>query len=384
MKRLGRVAANTLLAVVLAALAVTSLGGCAIERQRLAEAQRSRAFDLYNEAEQLEREGNYHAAQVKYLAALEVEERPAFVYKVGRMHHLLGDPERALIYYDRALKQAPHFDLAATHRELARLEVAGNNAARALEAAAARPAPDSVPTSPPSPSPVSGQQPAPTAPVAATTFESLDPAEVRAVLFAELVQGETPTLEAARRQARSASEQRRWAEAVLGWTRVLESAPDDIEARLALARAYLETNRARRAMQEYQIANRIAPNDPEILFQWANALVAAEGYEEAEQRYLAALEAAPDMVRARNNLGALYLTQGRYQESIAELRRVLEATPDFAPAHLNLARALDGSGAGAPQALPHVETYLRLGGEKQAQAEQYLVRLRTRAATEDN
>ncbi len=106
-----------------AALAPLVFSGCAVDQQRLKEEQRTEAFDLFTSGERLEEKGEYQQALDKFTAALELNERPAFLYKAGLMHEELGNFDRALFFYDRSLEISPDYELAAARRELVRLRL---------------------------------------------------------------------------------------------------------------------------------------------------------------------------------------------------------------------------------------------------------------------
>lgn len=363
--------------LALGALAAGTLTSCAADRQRAFEQRRTTAFDLYAEGEDLERRGEYDLALQKYRAALEMEvlERPAFLYKVGRMHHLLGDPERALLFYDRALELAPDFSMASAQRELARLQLVEQGVVRDRAELDATP-PPRAPLAPTVQTPlVPTPPPAPRTP-AATVHESLAGAQARTILFPELQGAPDTALDDERRRATEATESRRWTDAALAWARVVDQAPEDISARLELARAYLRTGRTRRSFDMYEAAAQMEPANPEVHLQWANACVEAGDWRAAVEHYGRALALDPDNVRVLNNLGALHLNRGNFGESLTLFRDIVARRPDWAPARLNLALALEGYGAPAAEIIPHLEAYLRLGGARRDEAESWLLRLR--------
>ncbi|MDK2970663.1 MAG: hypothetical protein PWP23_418 [Candidatus Sumerlaeota bacterium] len=399
--RIPRCFLRRLLPLSLAVLATS----CAVERQQHVEERRTVAFDLYAEGEALEKTQDYEAALQKYRAALEMEltERPAFLYKVGRMHHLLGNPERAMIFYDRAIELAPDFEMAEAHRELARLELVEAGVLREkAEVVESEPedlaplsalgtpmrdrkareeasAPDAPADTPPGQATAVAPAEEPVLPKpaeVASAFESLKPEAARAAIFPELTEGPLASVDAEKARARDAESQKRWSDAALSWSRILRSHPGDVEAHLGYARALVKTGRIGTGMEEFAEAARLAPENADVYLRWANAAVEAGEWDEAARLYAQARSLDPSNLKVLNNLAALELTRGAYGESVSLLRQVVEAEPRFAPAHLNLALALEGEGAPAGEVIEPLETYLRLGGARSAEAEQWLVRLR--------
>lgn len=106
-----------------AALACALLAGCFTDPATRREEVRSSAFDLYSEGMAYKRHKNYVRARDKFLAAAEVSPRPAFHYEVAHAHWRLGNLEQAATWYERALAEAPDYDLARSELDLVRLQM---------------------------------------------------------------------------------------------------------------------------------------------------------------------------------------------------------------------------------------------------------------------
>jgi len=357
---------------LLAALAALALlSGCATERALKLDASRTAAFDLFDQGQAFESAGQYVDALKAYTGALEMSERPAFLYKAGVMHQNLGDPGRALYYYDRALALKPDYGLASARRELALLELKGAGLAARFESAEA-PKETAV-----------AQAVATTAPsvrVADDATKTDGPGggseDARGIIFPELEMSGEADREAERARATDASASARWNDAVRSWNRVVSLEPDDANARLQLARSLMKTGRTRRALEEFAAASRIQPENAEIFLQWGNALAEADELYDSEVRFRDCLEHDPTNVKAHNNIGALYLERNLPDEAEVWFRTATELDPAFAPAHLNLALAMEKAGRPSADIAPHLEDYLRLGGARQLEAESWLLRIR--------
>ncbi|MEQ8822111.1 MAG: tetratricopeptide repeat protein [Sumerlaeia bacterium] len=488
----------------LAVLAVVlgSLAGCASERALRLEERRAIAFDYYAQGEILEAEGEYERALQRYLAALNLSERPAFYYKVGHTHRLLGDSQRALVYFDQAIAMAPDFERALAERELARIEVAEDLgvtveelAPTALASSPApeptpeptpdpipppvttpvptprptpaevakpaprptpaprerrpartpRPTPTPVPTRPlettrptapaptpaptaeaplpgerevalapdptPTPRPTPTPTPTPTAtplppqpplssfrapgrasvpglggaiaslvvgerpPVELQSPDTLDPEQVRRVLFPEVAAPSPSRNESLRAALEEAAERGQWSEAARLARMMVRRNPRDVEARLLLARSLQRGGNFARAEEEYRATAQLEPTNAEVHIRWGNLLVEQGRYAEAEEHYNQASLFAPDDPRGASNLGALYLRMGDLRRSRDVLSEVLAKHPEFAPAYLNHALVLDESGASYEEIRQNLERYLSLGGERVAEVERWLAEL---------
>jgi Flp pilus assembly protein TadD len=105
--------------------------------------------------------------------------------------------------------------------------------------------------------------------------------------------------------------------------------------------------------------------------------VRAKEFDQAAEKYETAKRLAPDMVEVRNNLAAIDIERGQGDRAVSDLRNLLAERPDFAPAWLNLAIALDRTGADTASRISALETYLKLDGSRDAEAERWILELRS-------
>jgi Tfp pilus assembly protein PilF len=97
--------------------------GCFLDSKTKGEERRDLAFAIAQEGEAYMAAGNYVRARDKFLAAVEMSPRPAFLYNVAHCHYRLGNLDQAIPYYERALKESPDFQLARTELDLVRLQL---------------------------------------------------------------------------------------------------------------------------------------------------------------------------------------------------------------------------------------------------------------------
>lgn len=97
--------------------------GCFADPKAAYNMARTQAFDLYTLGEELERAGDNTRALDHYLQAVDLSPRPAFLYKAGHMHNTLGRPDEAVHFFEKALDQAPDFELARTEKAVAQLKL---------------------------------------------------------------------------------------------------------------------------------------------------------------------------------------------------------------------------------------------------------------------
>jgi len=421
LSRAARISATTL-AIALLLPAMTMTTSCFVDRRQVAETRRTEAFDLYTQGQELERRGDVTRAIEYYSRAAELSPRPAFQAAAGKAHAKLGQHAQAIHYYDLALKENPGFDTARAERDLSLIALE-----RQAEATPARPQPLEVAdvltdpgpeveaaedpgappesaeptTEPPAPRVVTEPPPAPI-PVAAVdeTAEPADPAEavlpgtlpprrvraagesldrdqLNAALFSH-ISAESPQGGTQERQAAvAASEAQRWDEATRRWDRIVAANSGDIEARIRLGDALQRSGRSVRAWEIFADAARQEPENPRVYREWGNSLVRAGELEKAAEKYRLAIGLDPSLVEVRNNLAAIDIEGNRAAQAVNDLQSLVAERPDFAPAWLNLAVALERSGGEVSRRIAALETYLRLDGARDAEAERWLVELRS-------
>ncbi len=110
-------------------------------------------------------------------------------------------------------------------------------------------------------------------------------------------------------------------QAINAYRRILETSPDNAQARLALGKLYVSLGQHDLAVAELRTAVQDKPGDPRIY----NALGVAHGLQGAHEAALhafeAGLRAAPEDMSLRSNQGLSLVLNGRYEEGI----QVLEA-----------------------------------------------------------
>ncbi len=350
-----------------ALLLAGGLAGCASEQVVRTGQTRDRAFELFDRGLAEEAAGRYAEAIGYFTEAIELNRRPAFYYKAGASYHQMGEPGRAVYFYDQALELAPDYDLAASRRELALLELKGEDFALRSE----------TPSEPIEEIAQAPATPAPGLPSAESQFELARGGDrTRDAIFPELLGDAASSAADLETQARRAESEGRWADAARLWGQTARALPDSLEARLGHARALLRLGRSRSALDQYEAAARIAPGDPDVYIQWGNGLAEAGDLYMAEVRYRDCLEIDPANPKAYNNIGSAYIARGFPEEAVGYLDQSLVIDPTFAPAHLNRALALERTGAPSAEVAASLEAYLANGGDRRIEAEAWLIRLR--------
>lgn len=127
--------------------------------------------------------------------------------------------------------------------------------------------------------------------------------------------------------------------AVAGYTRVLASAPDALDAWMNLAGAEVMRGRARAARAAYGEAIRRAPSDARLLRDAGIGLVAVGCSIQARAILMDAVAVAPDAIGARLVLARLCGELGDRPGAIAQAEAAVAHAPDDASSHLELCRA---------------------------------------------
>ena len=110
---------------LLLAAGAAFFSGCAHDRAVEREETRREAFDLLTEGQQLKEQGDYLLARDVLLEAAEASPRPVVYYEIGDTYYRLGEYDRAISYYDKALRMTPGYEEAEAARDLAVVKAEG-------------------------------------------------------------------------------------------------------------------------------------------------------------------------------------------------------------------------------------------------------------------
>lgn len=134
--------------------------------------------------------------------------------------------------------------------------------------------------------------------------------------------------------------QGRHEEALEPFSRCIELAPQDVQARNNLGIIFLEMRRLEEAESHFRQAVARKPDYAQAHTNLGIALMERGRPEEAAAAHRAALAASPDFAEAHNNLGNCLKELGSTEQAEASYRRAVELKPDFAEAHCNLGDVL--------------------------------------------
>ena len=124
------------------------------------------------------------------------------------------------------------------------------------------------------------------------------------------------------------SRQRMFDEAVEAFTRQLEYAPDDPEARLDLAQALADSGDEAAARQQREAPLELDSDDPTTLYNVGVTMVAAGDVEGGIARMERAVELQPEYPLAHKELGYAYARTEEYAKAIGAFEKYIEQAPD--------------------------------------------------------
>jgi tetratricopeptide (TPR) repeat protein len=101
-----------ILTLLLAFIACLGFSACQHMRSVSPVEARRQAIDLLAQGQHYETRGEYKLALDLFIQAAELSPRPAVFYHLGHCHSALGQYERAIAYYQKALAMAPDYALA--------------------------------------------------------------------------------------------------------------------------------------------------------------------------------------------------------------------------------------------------------------------------------
>lgn len=135
------------------------------------------------------------------------------------------------------------------------------------------------------------------------------------------------------------------------WQRVVELAPDDLEAQTALGIALTEAGEDDYGVEVLQRVVAQKGDHPPYVANLGLALFRAERHDEALEVLERATTRWPNEAHVLVNLGVVLEQLEHFDRAVTVLRRAVDFAPDFAPAHFNLGHALSGRGETGAAAL---------------------------------
>lgn len=148
-------------------------------------------------------------------------------------------------------------------------------------------------------------------------------------------------------------------EAVSRYGKALELDPANAQAHSNRAGALAGLGRFDEAIEDYRKAIEIDPDLADAHIGLGNAQYRVGRLEDAVDSYIEGIELAPDDAEAHNNLGRALRRLGRPGDALAWFSGALEIRPEFAAACFNLGLALDDLGK-CEEALASFDRALRL------------------------
>jgi Flp pilus assembly protein TadD len=134
------------------------------------------------------------------------------------------------------------------------------------------------------------------------------------------------------------------AAAVVEWTTLAASNPDDARIHNNLGAALTRTGKFDEAIPQFEKALELNPQYNLVHGNLASALLKAGRTDEALRQYQIALDAYPESAELHNSFGSALQTQGHLDLATREFARAVELNPRFAEAHNNLGLAILSTG----------------------------------------
>ena len=116
------------------------------------------------------------------------------------------------------------------------------------------------------------------------------------------------------------------------YKRILETAPDTLEAHNGIGYAFLKQDKPYMAAQSFETAIALAPQDPKALGGMGVALDTAGEHSKAQDFYRLAIKEAPNNLTYQNNLALSLALAGRTEQAIAMLE-IITAHPKATARH---------------------------------------------------
>jgi len=146
--------------------------------------------------------------------------------------------------------------------------------------------------------------------------------------------------------------------AVADLKRVMDLAPNDLDARLLYLQYLLSLDKRAEAREFVNGSIELFPNDPAPLRYLGDVVFAGGDNEKAVELYQMVVKLVPEAPNTYMAMGKAYLNLKNYPLAIASFQRALSQSPDLADAHFSLAAAYGETGE-LKQSVNHLETYIQ-------------------------
>ncbi len=122
----------------------------------------------------------------------------------------------------------------------------------------------------------------------------------------------------------------------LTYQKVIQMAPNDLEALAGLTRLDVATGRSKEALARVEANLKTGKPTGNFLIMSAQAYVASGNFARAEELLKQAIELEPARLQAYGMLGGLYIRQNRLDDAKDRFRQVIERNPQSVPAYTML------------------------------------------------
>lgn len=133
-------------------------------------------------------------------------------------------------------------------------------------------------------------------------------------------------------------------EAIVAYTRILDSGQLQALAYLGRGRAYLAAGETEVGLADLSRAAELEPESPEIAEEMADGLFTRGRYDDAAESYARAISVGGDNAKVRYRLGASLVQLGRADEAVPELEAALSLDPSHGEARFLYAQLLNAEG----------------------------------------
>ena len=146
--------------------------------------------------------------------------------------------------------------------------------------------------------------------------------------------------------------------AVADLKRVMDLAPNNLDARLLYLQYLLSVEKRAEAREFVNGSIALFPNDPAPLRYLGDVVFAGGDNEKAVELYQMVVKLVPEAPNTYMAMGKAHLNLKNFPMAIASFQRALSQSPDLADAHFSLATAYGETGE-LKQSVKHLETYIQ-------------------------
>lgn len=362
---------------------------CSIIPIKNREETRSKSIDEIGYGNKFEKDKNYSRAIDKYLDSVETSPSPAGYYHAAKCYSEIGELDKAIIYYEKAIALSPQFKNAITELEnvKARKRTGQIFFSEKIEHKDILQELNSTQSEF-----IKQEKETPlTAEISSDKKRELPKKEdIDKILFPSIYSSKKEDKEKKpiahkevdltsydyhKGKAEFYKSNGHYNAAIGEYLDALKYNPDDLYSKIEIATLYGKIGRNKKGEESFDELIKNNPYEPLVFFKAGNFYQQSGNIEKAKQLQNAALKLDPNYIPSLNNLGVILMNEKKYDDSLNYFTKIIQLDEKYANAYLNLGIIYEEHFKNFPKSKEFYEKYLSLGGVRKDEVKKWIENL---------